>query len=114
MFDITGPKVFVPALVFALLTPGLFISFPPGRSLLVQAGFHAIIFSILNFIIIKYVTKVTVTKADFIMPMILFVLLTPHLLFSIPHGDGIAPIAVHATLFAIMFAAIRGIFPEYY
>ena len=114
MFDITGPKVFVPALLFALLSPGLFTSFPPGRSLLIQAGFHAFIFSILDYIILKYVTKVTVTKADLIMPMVLFVLLTPHLIFSLPHDGGLTPVAVHATLFAILFAVIRGLFPEYY
>jgi len=114
MFDITGPKVLIPSLLFAVMNPRLFKGFPEKASLPVQAGVHALVFSIVYFLICKFVAKVTFTKTDLIVPAVLFVLLTPGVLLTLPPGGGSTALMVHTLVFAIAFAALRGIFPEYY
>jgi hypothetical protein len=114
MFDITGPKVLVPTILFAVMNPRLFGGLPAHAKLPVQAGFHALLFSILYFLICKFVIKVTITKMDMIVPTILFILLTPGVLLTIPPSGGQTAVLVHAAVFAILFALLRGIFPEYY
>jgi len=107
MFDVTGPKVLVPSILFAVMNPSLFGTHK-------HVGVHAFLFSILYFLICKFVVKVTVTKMDLITTTILFILLTPDILLSIPKHGGPTTLLVHTTVFAIAFAFIRGIFPEYY
>jgi hypothetical protein len=114
MFDVTGPKVLVPTILFAIMNPRLFMAFPKNATPIVQAGIHALLFSIIYFIICKFVIKVTITKMDLIVPTLLFIMLTPGIILSIPHGAGSIAVIVHAAVFAIVFAALRGIFPEYY
>ena len=114
MFDVTGPKVLVPSMLFALMNPRLFGGFPKGAKLPVQAGVHAFLFAILYSLICKYVVKVTLTKMDIIVPTVLFVLLTPGVLISLPSAGGPSAVMTHALVFAILFAFLRGIFPEYY
>lgn len=114
MFDITGPKVLIPSILFAIMTPRFLFAFPPGASLTQQAAIHAIISVILYYLICKFIAKVTLTKADLIVPVVLSIMLTPGLLVTIPHVDGPTAIGVSTAAFAITFAALRGIFPEYY
>jgi hypothetical protein len=114
MFDVTGPKVLIPSILFGLLNPGLLVAFPRDAKLPVQAVFHGLIFSIFYFLICKYVARVTLTKADMIVPTILFIVMTPEVFFSVPPHGGPTAVMTHALLFAIIFAFVRGIFPEYY
>ena len=123
MIDITGPKVLVPTLLFALLSPGLIASFPTGSGLLTQALFHAFVLTILSWVIINFVFKFTMTKADLIVPALLFVLLTPGVLLTLPPlsggvlfsgQTGLVQVIVHAVVFSIMFASLRGFFPQFY
>jgi hypothetical protein len=123
MIDITAPKVLVPTILFALLSPGLVLSLPPGSGLLIQALFHALVLALLSWVIIKFVFKFTLTPADLIVPAILFILLTPGVLLTLPPSGGpvflsgqtgIVPVMVHSVVFSILFASLRGVFPQYY
>jgi len=114
MIDITGPKVLVPTILFALLSPGLLLSLPPGAGFTTQILFHALVFAIVNWIIINFVFKFTMTLADLIVPSIWFIALTPGLLLSIPSGRGIVPVLVHSVVFSIVWASTRGLFPQFY
>ena len=123
MIDITGPKVLVPTILFALLSPGLLLGLPPGSGLLMQVLFHAMVLSLISWVIIKFVFKFTLTPADLIVPALLFVLLTPGVILTLPPDGGsiffsgqtgIVPILVHTAVFSILFASLRGVFPQYY
>jgi hypothetical protein len=123
MIDITGPKVLIPALLFAVLSPRFLLAIPSEQGLMVQAATHAIVLAILYWVIAKFVVKVSLTKADLIVPAVLFMLLTPGLLLTIPPGAGgllmsgetsAVAVGAHTLVFAIVFALMRGQFPAYY
>lgn len=120
MIDITAPKVFVPAILFALLSPGLLVNLPPGAGLLTQTLFHALVFAILTWVVINFGFKFTMTSADMIVPALLFIMLTPGVILTLPPGEffsgntGVVPVVVHAMIFSILFATLRGIFPQFY
>lgn len=123
MIDITGPKVLTPALLFAVLSPGLLLALPRGAGLLVQAVVHGAVLAILYWALAKYVLGLSLTTTDFVVPALLFVLLTPGVLLTLPPGSaGIfrsgqtsgAAVGVHTLVFAIAFASLRSQFPQYY
>lgn len=123
MIDITGPKVLTPALIFAVLSPGILLAIPAGQSLLVQAATHSIVLALVYWAISKFIIKVSLTTADMIVPAILFVALTPGILLTLPPGSaGVfrsgqtsgSAVAVHTLVYAIVFATLRSVFPEYY
>ena len=123
MIDITGPKVLVPTVLFALLSPELLVALPPGAGLLRQTLFHALVLAILSWFIIKFIFKFTITLADLIMPALMFIILTPGVILTIPPGNGgvffssetsLVAVLVHTVIFSLMFASIRGLFPKYY
>jgi len=123
MFDVTGPKVLIPAILFAVLSPGMLLALPQGASLLVQAVVHALVLSLVYWAIATFVLKISLTMADLFVPAMLFVLLTPGLLLTIPPKNGgllisgqTSPMAVgaHTLVFALLFAFLRGQFPQYY
>ena len=123
MIDITGPKVLVPTILFALLSPGLLLSLPPGSGLLTQVMFHALVLALLSWTIIHFVFKFTLTPADLIVPALLFILLTPGVILTLPPNGGpvffsgktgIVPILVHTLVFSIVWASTRGFFPRFY
>ena len=123
--DITGQKVLIPALLFAVLSPGILLSLPSlklmsGQTSLMSVLIHAVVLILAYFLIAKYVIKVTLTQADLIVPALLFVLLSPGMLVTIPPGSfrsgvtGGLPVAVHTFVFAVLFATLRSTFPKYY
>ena len=123
MIDITGPKVLVPTILFALLSPGLLLSLPPSSGLLIQVLFHALVLALMSWAIIHFVFKFTMTPADLIVPALLFVLLTPGVLLTLPPNGGpvflsgktgIVPVLVHTLVFSIVWASLRGFFPQFY
>ena len=122
MIDITGPKVLVPTILFALLSPGLLLRLPPGAGLFIQVLFHALVFALLNWAIIKFVFKFTLTPADLVVPAFWFILLSPGVLLTIPPvtslffsgKTGLVPILVHSVVFSITWASTRGVFPQFY
>ena len=127
MIDVTGPKVLIPAALFVILSPGLLLQLP---SLKLQSGttstmsvlFHALVFVLLYSIIARLLNLV-LTPTDLIVTAFLFILLSPGMLLTLPPGGngvflsghtGVAPVAVHTLVFAILFAVIRKQFPSYY
>ena len=118
MIDISGPKVSIPTALFILLSPGL-ISGKTSRN---DVYIRSLIFLIL-YKIMAVPTKIALTRADIIVPTILFILLSPGMLLTIPAGSkgilmsgqtNVSAILTHALLFAIIFALLRKIFPLYY
>ena len=116
--DITGPKILTPAILFALLSPGLLLRVGPSPVLV-----HALVLSLVYYLIAKFVLKVSLRPADLIVPAVLFVLLTPGVLLTIPPaGKGVfmsgqsslLAVGVHTLVFAILFAFLRSAFPRYY
>ena len=123
MIDVTGPKVLVPALLFALLSPGWLLSLPPGQGPIVQLGFHALVLALVYWVLAKFIVKVNMTTADLVVPAVLFAILSPGVLLTLPPGPGgvfmsgetgAVPVLVHTVVFAIAFATLRGTFPKYY
>lgn len=124
MIDITGPKVLIPTVLFALLSPGLVLALPAGQPRTVQLLLHALVLTLVYWVVAKFIVKVNLTKADLIVPAVLFVLLTPGVLLTLPPGSsgkvwmsgeyGPVPTLVHAVVFAIVFATMRKTFPKYY
>ena len=121
--DITGPKVLTPAILFALLSPGLLVYLPPGSRRMTAILFHAIVLSLVYYLVAKFVLKVSLRTTDLIVPAVLFVLLTPGVLLTLPPGSrgvfmsgqtSMAAVGVHALVFALVFATLRGQFPQYY
>ena len=106
MIDITGPKVLVPTCLFALAN----IWSKPVPGLLI----HALLFAIISWAIIKFVFKFTLTFADLVVPLVLFILLAPGVALTLPPSGGLAATAVPTLLFAIVFASLRGLFPQFY
>ena len=118
MIDITGPKVILPATLFVLLNPGVFLELPTmsimsGHTSRTSVLFHALVF-IVFYSVIARLLKLVLTKADLLVPAALFILLSPHMLLSIPDKAGLTPVLVHALVFAVGFALIRKQFPQYY
>ena len=106
--DITGPKVLVPSILFALLSPGLLVDY--GILL------HAIVFVLSFWFVINFGFKFTLTKSDLIITGLLFILLTPGMVLTLPPvgskiffsgRTGIGPVVVHTFVFALVWAVIR-------
>ncbi len=125
MIDVTSPKVATPALLFAALSSGMVFFIQKngqnvfGPTLIV----NALIFAVLYYAILKFVLKKSLTRADVLVPMILFIILTPGVLLTIPPGSkGLfmsgqtspAAVAVHTLVYAVLFAFLRKQFPQYY
>lgn len=113
MFDISSPKVLTPAILFALLSPGILLSVPAHAGLMTQAITHALVLMLVYFIVAKYLLKTPLTTADLVVPALLFVLLTPGILVSAT-PQLLSAVAVHAIVFSVVFAIMRGTFSQYY
>jgi hypothetical protein len=123
--DITSPKVYAPALLFAILNSGL-VMFMQKNGQNVLGGaliINAVVFALLYYVIVKFLLKRSLTRADILVPLVLYILLTPGVLLTIPPGSkGLfmsgqtsAPaVAVHTLVFAVVFALLRKQFPAYY
>jgi Protein of unknown function (DUF3339) len=127
MIDVTGPKVLLPAALFVALSPGLLLQLPStklnsGLTSKTSVLFHSLVFIILYSIVARLL-KLVLTPTDLIVPTILFVLLSPGVLLTLPPGSNgvfasgqtsMGSIMVHALVFAVVFALIRKQFPAYY
>jgi hypothetical protein len=124
-FDLTSKKVLVPALLFALLSPGLILSLPSmklfsGTTSCASVFIHALVLILALWVASKSKMMGTTTQADLLVPAFLFILLSPGMLVTIPPGSimsGLtskAAVGVHTVVFAILFALLRSQFPQYY
>ena len=106
MIDVTSPKVLAPAALFAAL------QVMPSRLGVLP---RALLVALALFIVYKYLLKRTFTRADLVVPAVLFVLLTPGLLVTLPPGGTVfEATGVHTLVFAIVFAFLRSVFAQYY
>lgn len=123
--DITSPKVFTPALLFAVLSSGMVFFMQKnganqfGSVLLV----NALIFALIYYAVMKFLLRKELTRADILVPLLLFVVLTPGVLLTIPPGSkglfmsgqtSTAAVAVHTLVYAVLFAFLRAQFPKAY
>jgi len=116
MIDISGPKVSIPFSLFMLLSPWPTTS---RESVLTRA----LIFMLAYRVMASKVFGLVLTTADIIVPTILFILLSPGMLLTIPQmSKGLflsgqtnaTAIVTHTLVFAIVFALARKTFPQYY
>jgi hypothetical protein len=124
--DIRSPKVFTPAILFAIIASGSLTfahitnSHTFGKSLII----NALIFTIVYYLIIRFATNIkNMTMADILVPLALFVILMPGVLLTIPPGSkglfisgqtSMSAVAVHTLVYAVMYAFLRSSFPKYY
>lgn len=123
--DITSPKVLTPALLFAILNSGL-VMFMQKNGQNVFGGallINAVIFALLYYVIMKFLLKRSLTRADILVPLVLYIVLTPGVLLTIPPGSrgllmsgqtSTPAVAVHTLVFAVVFSLLRKQFPGYY
>jgi len=53
--------------------------------------------------------------ANILVPVVLFILLTPGVLLALPPGSGlIVQTVTHALVFGIVYWTLRSVFPQYY
>ncbi len=53
--------------------------------------------------------------ANIVVPVLLFILLTPGLLLALPAGASkLVQTLVHAVVFAVAYWTLRSVFPQYY
>lgn len=124
MIDLTSPKVLYPTALFAILSPGLLLKLPgssiknvwmTGTTNKKSVFFHALVFLIL-YKLIAMKMGLVLTRADLAVTVLLFIMLSPGMLLTIPGGEGTSPIAVmvHMAVFAVVFALLRKQFPRFY
>ena len=124
--DFQNPKILVPAILFALLSPGMLLSLPSmnfasGRTNVQSVLVHALVLILAYWGLSKAgIVKANLTKADLIVPAILFILLSPGMLVTIPPGSfmsrttSVPAVGVHTIVFVLLFALLRKQFPQVY
>jgi hypothetical protein len=129
MIDITSSKVVTPVSLFLALSPGLLltvsgsgVAFRNGRTGLVPILVHALVFALLYSVVAR-ATRLVLTRTDLIVTALLFALLSPGLLLTLPPSSGgvfrsgqtsTQAVVTHAVVYAIIFASLRKLFPSYY
>lgn len=109
MIDITGPKVLIPTVLFALMN---ILSYPDD---LYELVYRSLAFTILYWVVAKFLVKVTITTADLVAPPVLFILLMPGVFFTLPPGMiNTTAKGVHVLLFSIILSSMRTLFSDYF
>ncbi len=126
MMDLQNPKILVPAILFALLSPGMLLSLPSlnfasGKTNITAVIIHALVLVLAYWGLSKAgVVKSDLKKADLLVPALLFILLSPGVLLTIPPGSfmsgttSVPAVAVHTVVFVLLFALLRKQFPQVY
>jgi hypothetical protein len=112
-------KLLVPAVLFATLSPGFFTSM---KTSVPDVFLNALILVAVYWCIAR-VLGLTLTKADLIVPAVMFLVLSPGFLVTLPPGPGgifmsretsTSSIVVHTIVFTVIFATLRKVFPKVY
>jgi len=107
-------KIIIPVVLFFMLSPTIF-SFE-------NVAIRTALFIPAYWIIARYIGT-TLTKADLIVPSVLFLLLSPGVLLTIPPGKSglfrssettFNAIIVHGLVMGAAFMVLRRQFPQYY
>lgn len=123
--DVTSPKVLTPALLFGVLSSGIVFFMQKNGSNVFGSVLviNALIFALVYYLLSRFVLKRSLTRADIVVPLLLFIILTPGVLLTIPPGSkGLfmsgqtsgPAVAVHTLVFALVLSLLRGSFPQYY
>jgi len=134
MIDILAKKVAVPTALFAALSPGLLLQLPdklPGRNKdflatgqtsRMAVAFHMLVFIAMYHFVAKQM-GLQLSRNDYIIPALLFLILSPGMLLTLPAGSkgpfmsgqtSLLAVLVHALVFAVVFALLRTKFPKFY
>jgi hypothetical protein len=114
-FDLTNERLLVPTALFILLSPGLILSLPSIKIASMETNptasiIHALVFVLLYFGLSKLnVINTDLTKADLIVPAVLFLALNVMMKTTSP-----MQIAVRALIFFVVFAVLRQVFSNFY
>ena len=105
--------IVTPTLLFALLSPGMILQLPSTSLMSMKTsnqsvGIHALVFMAAYWAIAK-VLGLTLTKADLVIPAVLFLIISPH-----GSTTSVNAVLIRALIFAVVFALLRKIFPQYY
>ena len=126
--DISGPKVCTPAALFMLLSPGFLLQLPDTQNVATlktstqSVLFHALVFMLVYRVVARMMNLVLV-PTDLLVPTVLFILLSPGMLLTLPPGPkgvfqsgttSLNAIMVHTLVFAVVFAFLRKTFPQFY
>lgn len=129
LVDITTHKVAIPAALFLALSPGILvttdgskISYMNRKTNQMAIFFHALVFFLIYSVIARTMGLV-LTKTDLLVTTLLFLILSPGNLLTLPPGSGgvfqsgqtgINSVLAHTVVFAIVFALLRRQFPQFY
>jgi hypothetical protein len=102
----------IPTALFVLLSPGLLVQLPGSlrptmRTSSQSVLIHTLVFMATYWFIAKAM-GLALTKADLVVPTILFLLLSPH------YTTNFNTVILRAVAFAVIFALLRKVFPQYY
>ena len=127
--DVTSPKVAIPASLFLALSPGVLLTTTGKNVKFINRStsemavfFHALVF-FLVFSLVARAMNLVLTQTDLIVTTVLFVVLSPGLLLTLPPGSkgvlrsgetSVAAAVTHALVFALVFASLRKQFPQFY
>jgi hypothetical protein len=105
--------VIIPAALFTVLSPGLILQLPSTKigtmkTSNMSVGIHALVFMAVYWLIAKAL-GLTMTKADLIVPAVLFLILSPH-----GSTTDLNAVLIRALIFAVIFATLRRVFPQVY
>jgi hypothetical protein len=112
-------KIVIPFVLFQVLSPGVFTNM---KTSVQDVLLNTLIF-VAAYAAIARVLGLVLTKADLIVPAVLFLILSPGLLLTLPPGSGgvfrsgqtsLAAVISHAIVFAVIFTLLRKTFPKVY
>jgi hypothetical protein len=102
----------IPTALFVLLSPGLLVQLPGSLRPTMRTSSQSVLIHTLVFMAVYwFIAKamgLALTKADLVVPTILFLLLSPH------YTTNFNTVILRAVAFAVIFALLRKVFPQYY
>lgn len=119
MLDVKTPKVCIPAALFALISPGTILTLPSkDQDIRKIVLVHGLVFMLVYRIVAKLL-NVILEPMDLVVPTVLFLLLSPGILLTLPptkNGSftSLEAVLTHSLVFAMLFALLRKLFPQFY
>jgi hypothetical protein len=105
-------SVLIPSILFVALSPGLLLQLPNSFRPTMRTSSQSVLIHSMVFMASYYgIAKalgISLTKADLIVPTLLFLLVNPH------SATDFNTIILRSLVFAIIFALLRKLFPQYY
>jgi hypothetical protein len=127
---LTSQKVMIPVVLFFVLSPGLLLTLPPGSKGVLTSGqtskmsvfSHTLVF-LLAYGLVAKAMGIILTRTDIVVTTLLFLVLSPGFLLTLPPGSGgvfgsgqmsLMAVLAHAVVFAVIFAFLRIKFARLY